>query len=143
MFWNCSENIIGSISSIWFTNRGKDCKGWRSQFRSGAKEWSDSVTLKSLIFAKQKATLKIKIQNSTFVLIISNFLLLVFSFWIINAYNWEYKRKIIFFLRVFSAAFRKLAVLSNKTPVGIRAYNTKQGQTLVFNITFPEFLAQR
>ena len=83
--------LFGSISSIWFTNRGKDCKGWRSQFRSGAKEWSDSVTLKSLIFAKQKATLKIKIQNSTFVLIISNFLLLVFSFWIINVYNWSWK----------------------------------------------------
>ena len=58
---------LGSISSIWFTNRGKDCKGWRSQFRSVAKEWSDSATLKSLIFAKQKATLKIKIQNLTFV----------------------------------------------------------------------------
>ena len=37
--------LYGSISSIWFTNRGKDCKGWRSQFRSVAKEWSDSATL--------------------------------------------------------------------------------------------------
>lgn len=48
-----------------------------------------------------------------------------------------------FFLRVFGTAFRNLAALSNKTPIGIRAYNIKQGQTLIFNITFPEFLAQR
>ena len=43
-----------------FLNRGKDCKGWRSQFRSAAKEWRrfDAGTLKSLFFAKQKATHK-------------------------------------------------------------------------------------
>ena len=49
----------GSISSFLILNSGKDCKGWRSQFRSVAKEWSDSGTLKSLFFAKQKATRKI------------------------------------------------------------------------------------
>ena len=32
------------------------------------------VTLKSLIFAKQKATLKIKIQNSTFVRIFNKYI---------------------------------------------------------------------
>ena len=31
--------IIGSISSFLILNSGKDCKGWRSQFRSVAKEW--------------------------------------------------------------------------------------------------------
>ena len=30
--------IIGSISSFLILNSGKDCKGWRSQFRSVAKE---------------------------------------------------------------------------------------------------------
>ena len=57
-FWN-----LGSISSFLILNSGKDCKGWRSQFRSVAKEWSDSVTLKSLIFAKQKATQRKKIKT--------------------------------------------------------------------------------
>ena len=42
--------------SVPLLTRGKDWKGWRSQFRSVAKEWSDSVTLKSPIFAQQKAT---------------------------------------------------------------------------------------
>ena len=57
--------LLGSISSFLILNCGKDCKGWRSQFRSVAKEWSDSVTLKSLFFAKQKATRNIKNQNPT------------------------------------------------------------------------------
>ena len=30
--------LIGSISSFLILNSGKDCKGWRSQFRSVAKE---------------------------------------------------------------------------------------------------------
>ena len=30
--------ILGSISSFLILNSGKDCKGWRSQFRSVAKE---------------------------------------------------------------------------------------------------------
>ena len=44
--------------SVPLLTRGQDYKGWRSQFRSGAKEWRrfDAGTLKSLIFAKQKAT---------------------------------------------------------------------------------------
>ena len=52
--------LIGSISSFLILNSGKDCKGWRSQFRSVAKEWSDSGTLKSLFFAKQKATQRLR-----------------------------------------------------------------------------------
>ena len=35
---------------------GKDCRGWRSQFRSShevrTQEWSDSVTPKSLVVAE-------------------------------------------------------------------------------------------
>ena len=30
--------LLGSISSFLILNSGKDCKGWRSQFRSVAKE---------------------------------------------------------------------------------------------------------
>ena len=38
--------------------RGRNWKGWQSQFRSVAKEWKrfGAGTLKSLFFAKQKAT---------------------------------------------------------------------------------------
>ena len=32
------HHLIGLISSFLILNSGKDCKGWRSQFRSVAKE---------------------------------------------------------------------------------------------------------
>ena len=71
--------LLGSISSFLILNSDKDCKGWRSQFRSVAKEGStkgvgnpekcefamqtrDEKCYAFLaFFAKQKATQRIKI----------------------------------------------------------------------------------
>ena len=36
--YHLMTNLLGSISSFLILNSGKDCKGWRSQFRSVAKE---------------------------------------------------------------------------------------------------------
>ena len=37
-FKKIKKNLLGSISSFLILKSGKDCKGWRSQFRSGVKE---------------------------------------------------------------------------------------------------------
>ena len=71
--------LQGSISSFLILNSGKDCKGWRSQFRSVANEGSTKCVRNPkkrefarqtrdekcyaflAFFAKQKATQRIKI----------------------------------------------------------------------------------
>ena len=75
--WQGLEILVGSISSF---SSGKDSRGTKGGHwteRSEGSGWSDSGTPDSLFFAKQKATLKIKIkiQNSTFVLL--NFILVL------------------------------------------------------------------
>ena len=58
--------MINTKSCNFDFSRGKDCKGAKGGHwteRSEGSGWSDSETLKSLFFAKQKATQKNKKRN--------------------------------------------------------------------------------